>query len=838
MKKTTLIFLLSSITILQSAVAQVSTDSLKNYSASLITQSIKIDGKLDDVAWKDVPAINDFVMARPIEGSTPTERTEVKIVYDNTALYVGAMLYDSHPDSILHELALRDAIDPANPDNSGDINADNVRIVFDPYNTRQDAYDFTVYASGVQQDSRFSDYTFDAVWESAVQINSDGWMTEIKIPYSAIRFPKKSVQQWAFQITRNIRRKREFLQWNLTPSTAYNSQLYWANLNGIENIKPPLRLSLTPYLSASYENAPVYEDDGTKVDKDNNNYSNNNAYSYRGGADLKVGLDERFTLDVTLLPDFSQVKSDNKIVTLGYQEITYDENRPFFKEGTDLFSKGNLFYTRRIGTTPSGFYSVPEELKPGETIKKNPANTKLLNALKLSGRTDNGLGLGVFNAVTGNTYAEIESSDGKRKILTEPLTNFNVSVIDKQWKNNASAYLINTNVTRNGPNYDANVTGVGYSVANKKNSYASDGSFSYSQQYAGDSAFKDQTGFNYFLGLRKISGRFQLGASHKEVSDTYDATDAGYFTVRDRIYNRLYLQGFQFKPSKLIREGNVYLDFNHILNFKTKDFQDFSINASAFASLLDYNAIYGGGGLNPETGREYDPRLEGRYFNALRYWYSYFGVSTDYRKKFAIDITQNVSNFIDRFKMEGFNTDLRLRYRINDKLTLTSNLAYYFDPFNFGYVDTYNDTYLMGGRKTNTYITQLSARYIFKNDMSLTLIGREYWFNGKYRRIFELLDNGDYAQVDDDELRSAYNFSYNFFNVDVLFSWRFAPGSDLNITFKNIYEPQTSEQFSFKGNNYQNNLEEVTNGYPHTNNISVKVLYYLDYLYLRKKNKP
>ncbi|HNR19422.1 MAG TPA: DUF5916 domain-containing protein [Bacteroidia bacterium] len=835
MKRTTLLLLLS--IIFSNTIAQVTSDSLKKHSASRTSHSVKIDGRLDEDAWKDIPTITDFVMSRPIEGGTPTEKTEVKIVYDNTALYVGAMLYDSQPDSILRELGLRDAIDPANPNGFSDINADNFRIVFDTYNTRQDAYDFTVYASGVQQDSRFSDYTFDAVWESAVLLTKDGWIAEMKIPYSAIRFPKKAVQQWAFQITRNIRRKREFLQWSLTPSTAYNSQLYWANLNGIENVKPPLRLSLTPYLSGSYENAPVYETEGNKTDKDNNTYSNNNAYSYRGGADLKVGLDERFTLDVTLLPDFSQVKSDNKIVTLGYQEITYDENRPFFKEGTDLFSKGNLFYSRRIGATPGGFYDVADELGTGERIKKNPANAKLLNALKLSGRMDNGLGLGIFNAITGNTYAEIDGPEGERKILTEPLTNFNIMVLDKQWKNNASAYIINTNVTREGSNYDANVTGVGYSIANKKNSYATDGSFAYTQQYSGDNLFKDENGHTYFLGARKISGRFQFGASRTEVNNAYDATDAGYFRVKDRIYNRIYLQGFQFKPSKLIREGNLYLDINHSQNFKTKDLQDVNVNASAFASLLDYNAVFGGLGFTPETGREYDPRLDGRFYNSLRYWYGYLGVSTDYRKKFAIDLTQNMSNFVDRFKMEGFNTDLRLRYRINDKLTLTSNLAYYFDPFNFGYVDTYNDTYLMGGRKTNTYITQLSARYIFKNDMSLTLIGREYWFNGKYRRIFELLDNGDYAQVNDDELRESYHFSYNFFNVDLLFSWRFAPGSDLNITYKNIYEPQTNEQYIFKGNNYQNNLEEVTTGYPHTNNISVKVLYYLDYLYLRKKSK-
>jgi hypothetical protein len=808
-------------------------DTLKKYNAVRINQPIKIDGKLDDDAWKNANTISDFMMNRPLEGGTPTQRTEVKIVYDNTAIYVGAMLFDTHPDSILHELGLRDAVDPtAEYSGATDINADLFRFVIDPYNQRQDAYDFGVYASGVQADSKFSDGTFDAVWESKTEINDKGWVCEMRIPYSAIRFPKKNMQQWGLQFTRSIRRTREFDQWSLTPSAAYNPQLYWGNLNGIENIQPPLRLSLTPYLSSSYERAPIYENDSV--------YKTNNAYSYRGGADLKYGIDERFTLDVTLLPDFSQVKSDNKIATLGYEEITYSENRPFFREGTELFSKSDLFYSRRIGAQPALFTSVSDSLQEGETIKKNPANAKLLNAIKLTGRTDSGLGIGLLNAITDNTYATLENGNGgTRKILTEPLTNFNVFVLDKNWKNNANLYFMNTNVMRAKKYNNANVSTTGFNLRNKKNSYGMNGILVMSKQFTKTETtqkFNDQLGFAYSLSLDKLSGRIHAGISQTLFDAKYNATDLGFYQTQNRIRSQFYVTAFQYKPWKFIREGHTNLSVNISQHMQSKDVGNFDISSSSFMSFLSYNAMFGGGGFTPMSGREYDPRLNGKFYNNLRYWYSYIGFSSDYRKAVAVDITQNLSNFSDRFKMEGYNTDFRLRYRVNDHLTLAYKGSYYYDPFNFGYVDNLSKYYLFGGRKTNTYINQLTARFIFLNDLSLSISGRHYWFNGKYRKIFQLQDNGSYVEFDDNALRNSYNFSYNFFNVDVLFTWRFAPGSDVSISYKNIYEPQTGEQYAFKTNDYNQNFKEVINRYPHTNNFSIKVLYYLDYLYLRKKD--
>lgn len=820
--RNTLLILFSAFLLLFHLTVHAASDTLKHYKAVRIHEKLKIDGILDEPSWQEAHTISDFVMFRPTEGGTPTQRTEVKIVYDNSAIYVGAILYDSSPDSILRELGLRDGADPASESGFSDINADYFLFAIDPYNKRQDGYYFGVYASGVQADSRISDELFDGVWESAVKITDAGWVVEMKIPYSAIRFPAKAVQEWAFQINRNIRRNREVQKWCLTPSTASNGQNYWGLLDGIENIEPPLRLSLTPYMSLAYERQPTED-------------KTSNTYSYRGGADIKYGLDERFTLDMTLLPDFGQVQSDNKIKTLSYEEVMYDENRPFFKEATDIFSKDGLFYSRRIGQLPSGFFNVYNNLNANENIKNNPTESKLINATKISGRMDNGVGLGLFNAITNNTYATIENTETglTRKVLTEPLTNYNVMVVDKQWKNNSSVYFINTNVTRGKGFSDSDVAGAGFDLVNKKKTYGAQGAFDLSMLFlsspSGDFPKKQISGYRYNMRIGKTSGALRWGLSQTAQSPDYNPTDLGYYRTANRITTNAYATLFRFKPYKKVQEGNTQIGATYKNYFSNGDFMSLMFNNNTYVLFKSYNAIFGGGGFTPLSGHEYDPRLNGHYVKAMRYWWADIGVSTDYRKPLVLETTFNVSNFVDRFLSEGYNLDAMLRYRISDKLTVSASTSYYFDPYNFGFTDQTDNGYLFGLRRMNTYENKFSVRYIFKNDLSLSLVARHYWFSYKYRKFFDLEDNGDISPSTDD-YGNNYNGSYNFFNADLLFNWRFAPGSTLTLSYKNIFDNGSTEILS-----YRKNFDTVFDN-PHTHTLSLKVLYYLDFLQLRKKN--
>ena len=205
-------------------------DTLRVAMASRITQTVKIDGLLDEDLWKNAKVISGLVQNRPIEGQPATQKTEIRIVYNNYAIYIGAMMYDTAPDSILKQLGKRD---------EQDLNADDFYFRVDTYHKNQDAYLFGVNAGGVQFDFRFSDATYDAVWNSAVKINDKGWCAEMEIPYSAFRFPKTEMQDWGLQLTRYTRRNREFDQWALVPSIASKAQLYWGTLKGISQIDPP-----------------------------------------------------------------------------------------------------------------------------------------------------------------------------------------------------------------------------------------------------------------------------------------------------------------------------------------------------------------------------------------------------------------------------------------------------------------------------------------------------------------------------------------------------------------------------------------------------------------------
>jgi len=798
-----------------------SQDSLKTYTTVRITDNIKIDGVLDEPSWQMAPAMNDFFQWLPNEGTMPDHPMEVRITYDDNAIYIGATSYDSAPDSILKELGVRDA---------SEINADYVRVGIDPYNNRQDAYFFGVSASGVQFDSKVSDPTYDAVWESQVKITDKGWVAEIKIPYSAIRFPKKPEQQWAFQVNRSVRRTREFTQWAKTPSKTNNSQIYWGTLKGVNYVSAPLRLSLTPYLSTYIESTPFKNAEGKTE------YSN--SFSYNVGADLKYGIDERFTLDMTLFPDFGQVQSDAKVKNLSYREVVYDENRSFFKESVELFDKNRLFYSRRIGKIPSGFYSLETKLNPGETVEENPYQTKLLNAIKLSGRTDDGLGIGIFNAITDNVHAKVKDSTGaERKILTEPLTNFNALVFDQQMKNNSSLYFINTNVTRDKGFSDANVTGSGFTLSNKKNTFAFEGAGALSQQInkmddtpAGE--FNTTFGYFYGLGLKKLGGTFEYGISRGVYDNNYYTSDLGFQVINNKIVYETFINHNLHQPWKIFRNSYNNLYYTYATHYQTGKSVINEINVNLFATFLDYNSIFGGGGCTPGESYDYfEPRVEGRFNKSIQYYYSFIGFSSDYRKKVALDIDFNLSNFIGQFVSEGYTLNAKVRYRINDKLTVKLISSYGYDPYNLGWVDiTPDDEIIYGLRYLHTYTNELNAVYTFKNDMFLSVNIRHYWNTAEYRKYLSLLDNGDFK--DNYEYAVNNDFNYNAFNIDLVYSWQFAPGSNLSIVYKNAIENDVTGIVKIPS--YDDNFKKMVHD-PQINNLSLKVLYFLDYQYVKKR---
>lgn len=783
-----------------------------------VDEAPRIDGKLDDACWDKAMVLDDFSQFEPYFNKAVSQRTAVRIVYDDRAVYIGAMMYDTAPDSILHQLGSRD----------DDLNADKFTVAFDTYNNQADAFVFRVFASGVQTDYRYSDGTYNGVWQSATKIGDSGWVAEIMIPYSALRFPDQEVQEWGFQTTREIRRHREHIQWALVEKGVTNDIVYWGKLKGISAIKPPLRLSVTPYLALFGDHYPF-----------NNRGRSNFSGGYSGGLDLKWGINESYTVDMTLLPDFSQVQSDNLVKNISAFETYYDEYRPFFNEGIELFEKGDLFYSRRIGRIPRGYYAVNDSLKEGEVLVKNPGQARLLNATKLSGRGKNGTALGLFNAVTDNAYALIEDSNGqRRKVLTEPLTNFNIFVYDQVLKNNSDIYLINTNVTRVKSYDDANVTAGGLKLNDKSNTWQFNAQAGLSQLFHRNSAdpedqYENTMGYRYYLAFSKIKGHIRFEVMREHLSKKFNINDFGLMYQNNETRHFASLAYKTFEPKGLLLSSSTTLSLGHHVNAETQKLTAFEIGLNNVVTFKNYLWLWSGATLAPLHSFDYyEPRQSGRYYRAEPYYFVFVGFSSDYRHAFALDGEATWISTIDH-PFRRYEVSLTPLVRASDKLFFTYTIEGNQNTNDEGFAgfDT-SGQILFGNRKLAEIENSLDARYIFINDLSLGLRLRHYWSMGAYKYLYTLTDDGRLIRNDHAGDPGVYNFNYNALNIDLLFSWQFAPGSNLSVVYKlAILGEQSDVLYS-----YWDNIRH-TFASDQLNSLSIKALYYLDYQYLKKRNR-
>ncbi len=786
-----------------------------------IEEAPKIDGSLDDVIWQTTPIATDFVQRNPDPGKPATNETEIQMLYDDAAIYIGAKMYDAAPDSIRRGLAGRDQI--------GD--ASYIGIFIDAYRSGLNGESFIVTTAGVQFDAKYSqngeDENWSAVWKSNVQFTDEGWTAEMRIPFAALRFPKKDVQDWWVNFQRRDRRIGEETWWKHVDPEINGFFNQFGDLEGMENIDSPTRLFLYPFIATNAQHFP-HNEEGVK------NWNR----GFNAGMDIKYGINDAFTLDMTLIPDFGQAASDDQILNLQVFEVQFNENRQFFTEGTELFSKGDLFYSRRIGGTPMKFYDVYSEAdESGETIISNPQTVQLLNSTKVSGRTKSGLGIGVLNSVTAPTTAMLEDTEGvRREIQTNPLTNYNVMVFDQNLKNNSFISLVNTNVWRAGgdDNYEANVTGGLFSISNKKNTYAIDGGAALSQKYFTN--FKNPgLGFQTALGLRKTSGNFNFGVEHTIVSDQYDHNDLG-FLRRNNTHN---IEGFAVY--------NIYKPFGKFLNmsfgmsgeynalYKPSAYREFSINPFFNATFKNFMRIGGWVYTTPFGSHDYDDTRTSneRYYDMPGFLGTGGWFSTDQRKKVYLQANYGVGTVFEDDRW-FYRFGLRPFFIISDKWRMDYRFNYRHGNYDTGYVEHWTDDDIIFGRRNiDNYENVLNASYIFTNRMGLTLRARHNWTKVVYQKYHLLDENGDlapttYDGIDEDGL--AYNnTSFNAVNLDLIYNWEFTPGSRLILVWKNnIIRADNDTDISF----FRNFGETVTGD--QSNFFSVKLLYFLDYLSLKK----
>ena len=732
------------------------------------------------------------------------------MLFDDNNIYVLGYCYDDHPDSILTQLGERD-------DN---LNADLFSVSFDTYNNMLDAFTFSVSASGVQSDSRISDPLFNAVWESAVQIVADGWIAEIKIPYYAIRFPKGDEQVWRVQFEREIRRTRTELQWSLVPKNVETELNYWGLLEGLNEIKDPLRLSLSPYVSSFAEFA-----------------GGESTIGYGAGADLKLGLNESFTLDMTLLPDFSQVRSDNIVKNLGAFEVVFEEQRPFFQEGVELFNLGDLFYSRRIGGVPNRYNQAFSELDSTEVAIENPISAKLVNVAKISGRNKNGLGIGIMNAITAPSNAIIENTvtENTRVIQTNPLVNYSIISFDQNLKNNSSVYFINLNTMRDGDFIDANVSAAGLNLVSKNSAYTISGDIKISQR---DTNLLENIleanpgdGLSYSINIAKIKGNFKFELSSESKSPNYNPNDLG---VNFRTNIRTHAVNFQYnKYNPFWILNSMYNSFNLSLDqdYSTGEVLKKNYGGSFFFIFPNFSALSIDVGSQIGDGIDlFESRVAGQKFIVPEYYYNGISISTDYRKRFALDggIGYGEGYFTDYIVNNYFQVNLSPIIRLNDKLTLTPSSNYSIFLNGAGFAGYFDDQPKYGVRDVRTLVNILQGKYLFKNNLSLTLRIRHYWSYGLYDYYGDL-DAEGYI-IRDDSFSGNADFNFNAFNTDLIFAWQFAPGSFLNIVYKN--DLQRDEQDIELS--YFNNLSSVLDE-GQRNTITMKVIYFFDTVSTYKK---
>jgi hypothetical protein len=796
----------------QFSISQVESKSLN---AIKINQRIKMDGFLTEQEWKNAPKAVDFTEINPTEGKKPQFPTEVSILYDDYAIYVGAMLYDSSPDSILKQLGERD----------DELNADYFTVSFDTYDKKIDAFSFAVSASGVQLDYKFSDYSYNAVWHSHVKIVENGWSVEMEIPFSALRFPNSDSLDWNLQFEREIRRTRSQLQWCLVSKNFQNPINYWGKLKGLKNISNPIRLQLSPYLSASF-----IQKNGDK------------SYGYGGGADLKFGLSEAFTLDMTLLPDFSQIQSDNVVKNLSAFEVVFDEQRPFFQEGLDLFDLSGLFYSRRIGGTPLAYNSVSENLNENEIIKNNPINSKLINVTKVSGRTQKGTGIGFLNAITNETYATIEDtiSNQSRSILTNPIVNYSIFSIDQNLKNNSSIYLINLNTTRAKGFRDANTTSIGTNLVNKKNSYSFFATLKATQQedtmnssrlFQND---KLHDGTNIFVQLSKIKGAFRARLLTENISPNFNPNDLGVNFQTNYRTHLAEIKYNKYNPFWILNQWYNTLNFKIEQNYTTNLILRKEINYNTFTTFSkSFHSIYFN--VNSQIGDGIDlfeSRIDGQNFINPGYVYGQFGISSDYRRKLALDVNYGLG-YGKAYYGSSFYHESRFApiIRFTDKFTVLPSVDFLLHQGSVGFsgYDSIGDP-IYGRRTIKTLTNVISARYLFKNNLSLTLRVRHYWSSGKYEYHGKLNEKG--IVMKNDSIIQNTDFNFNAFNIDVVFSWQIAPGSFFNLVYKNSL---LSDQ-NVLINSYFKNLNTVFEDNP-LNTISMKFIYFFDWASIKRKKK-
>ncbi|MFD2588617.1 DUF5916 domain-containing protein [Croceitalea marina] len=793
-----------------------------------------VDGLLDDNAWNIVEWTSDYIENQPDENTPPSYQTKFKILYDSKYLYIGVRCYDDEPDEIVKRLSRRDGFE-----------GDWVEFNIDSYHDKRTAFSFTVTAAGVKGDEFISnngnnwDGSWNPIWYTKTNIDGEGWTAELKIPLSQLKFGSSDNQVWGLQSTRRFFRGEERSLWQRKPVDQPGWVSEFGELHGLKNIEPQKQLEIQPYTVASGE---TYEAE------EGNPFRDGNETNLTVGLDAKIGITNDLTLDLTVNPDFGQVEADPSAIALDGFQIFFREQRPFFVENKNIFDfnisqseagntfgSDNVFYSRRIGRSPQGFPNTAD----GEFVEI-PDNTQIIGAAKFSGKTKDGWALGVLESVTAKKYATIDNNGERRREVVEPLTNYFVGRVQKDFN-------------------DRNSFVGGVFTATNRDNLTEGLNFLHKSAYTGGLDFKHQWnnrdwyfGGNIILShvqgseeaientQRSITRLFQrVGADHVEVDETkttltgtggdvkigkignghwrfesggtwrspeLELNDLGFQRQADDIRHYTWVGYQTLKPDSTFRR--VGINYNHwtawdfegnhnYLQFNTNSWQNWKnnwfTNAGFNYAPVQYSnfALRGG------------PRLRqspwGSFWN---------GINTDNRKKVRFNVFHNGRKAVDNSfnsyfiragvtyqPIDAIRVSAFPSYNINnDKLQFVSNLDVNGAP-----------RYLNGEIEQRTLSMSFRLNYTINPNLTIQYWGQPFISRGRYSNFkhvndatakrfenrFVQYDNNQVSLADgtysvDEDLNGVTDFSFGNpdfsfvqFRSNLVVRWEYIPGSEI-----------------------------------------------------------
>jgi hypothetical protein len=790
--------------------------------ARLSVAAPTIDGVLNDTCWKTGQWAGDFTQWIPNEGARPSQPTQLMVLYDDKHLYVAIRAFDSEPGKISGKMGRRD-----------EFAGDAAGISFDSYHDHRTGFEFDITAGGQKTDLVLTnpasgDVSWNAVWNAKTGREDSAWTAEFEIPLSQLRYSSDEEQVWGMHCWRWIDRLQEESDWEPQSSQGPGMLYLFGELRGIRNLPSSRRIEIMPYLLGSLK---TFEAEAGNPFTEKGRRWRGNA-----GIDAKIGLSSNFTADFSINPDFGQVEADPSVMNLSAFETFYDEKRPFFLEGKSIFKfdvdDASLFYSRRIGSSP-GYTPEPA---PNEYMDA-PGNPAILEAMKLSGKTADGMSVGVLQSLTANEQRELQSPVGTRTVSVAPLTNYVVARLQQDYNEGNSVVggiatavnrfirepqleFMNRNAYTGGLDLLHQWNDKEYFVEAKLTGSAVDGSRTAIVNLQTSSAryFQRPDAYQELFDSSRTQlfghgGQIRIGKGSKGLwrystelawrSPGLDLNDLGFMQTADVIKHRVNLSYFVTQPVSVFRTYNFSIN-----QFNNWDFGFLHSSSGGGASLyLEFLNRWAASTSVSYTSETLDSRIlrGGASMLLPASWTSSLYVRTDGSEKIYFDLNANAA-VADHQSARSVFLQPSATVMPSNNLKFSLSVSYSDNTDNLQYIDTKTvngrNLSVLGSLHQQTFGATFRVDYIITPELSLQYYGSPFASVGKYSdfkivtrprageysdRFALLQTEGDGTQIDARTAGDAPDaftfgnpdFSFSQFHSNLVFRWEYRPGSQL-----------------------------------------------------------